>query len=157
MTEDKFQRLKADLFAKYGKFFCEDAIADINAANNIIALISVLHKYAWDTWHKDYTATRWLRKWFEDDLEVFNENGCYLDQVVTLTNPDMKTLMFFGKCFANVIYTEPLVSSLYVQDEARLNICAQNVCSLSVYTKSQAQSSVLYKHRNAQIKIRTNK
>ncbi len=157
MTEDKFQSIKKDLFAKYGKFFCEEAKAYIAAAEDITALIAVLQRYAWDTWHKDFTAITWLRKWFADELEVFNENGCYLDQSVTLTDSEDKLLMFFGKCFVNIIVTEPVVSNIYLHDETQMNIYTRCVCSVNVYTKNKAQCHVLYQHHNSTIKIRQNK
>lgn len=157
MTEDKFNAIRAELLAKYGEFLCNDAKNDINAAADINALIGVLHKYIWDIWHKNFTATRFIRKWFADDLEVFNANGCYLDQQVTLRNPEQRKAIFFGDCKVNVIISEAHLYEYLLQDTTQMSICAYGVCSVTVRTKKNAQAKIIYKDTVSRIKILPNK
>ena len=158
MTEDKFNAIKAELFDRYGTLLCNDAKSDINAAADINELLCVLHKYIWDIWHKDFTATRFVRKWISaDDIDVFNANGCYIDQQVTLRNPEQRKALFFGDCMVNVIVSEPHLYEYLLQDNTKMNVCAYGVCSVTVRTKKKAQVTIVHKDTVSRIKILPNK
>lgn len=157
MRREKYKEIRDDLFTKYGEFLCEDARQDLNAATNIYELVNVLHKYVWDIWKKDFSGTRFIRKWFADELEVFNACGCYLDQNIALTDPDKKSIICFGRCYLTVILSKPTITHFLLQDNTNMNLCTFGTCTADIRIKNAAKCQVLNKFNTSRIKIRSNK
>lgn len=153
MTQEYFEALKADMLTTYAADLCEESIADIKAANNVMAFIAILNKYTAFLNYKCIPGIDWVRKWFGDYKSIAEECGCYIDCVRVVTNPAIP-LTLYGKASVTLIVSEPHIFKVTTQDESRLQIDASGVAAVNVRQKQQSEVTILNQPKTSIIKIR---
>lgn len=151
MTTAKFQEIKTDLLHSFGNSFCEEALQTVQNARTAKQLITVLHKYAFEIWKYKYISTDWVRRWFSNEQPLLQACHCYLDQPISLTNPD-SDIVCFGKCRISIVLTKPQRIRVFLQDDTHVNICTYGVCLVSLYVRDNASVSTAYQSKLSIIK-----
>lgn len=153
MTKEYFEALKADMLTTYAADLCEESVADIKAANNIMAFIAILNKYTAFLKYKCIPDIDWVRKWFGDYKSVAEECGCYIDCVRVVTNPTIP-LTLYGKARVTLVVNEPHIYKVTTQDDSRLQIDASGVAAVNVRQKQQSEVAINNQSKTSIIKIR---
>ena len=153
MTQEYFEALKADMLTTYAVDLCEESVADIKAANNVMAFIAILNKYTAFLNYKCIPEIDWVRKWFGNYKRDAEDCGCYIDCVRFVTNPALP-ITLYGTANVTLIVSEPHIYQVTTQDESHLQINAVGEAVVNVRQKQQSEVKVLDQSKTSIIKIR---
>lgn len=155
MTNDYYANLRADFVNTYKDELCEESLSLINKADTVEKFINILHLFIWNINVKPLPRHKWVKKWFINHLSLANSQGCYIDQIVSVTNPTCESIVCFGNTSLSLVITKPCSLSISLRDDSTLSICAFPVCLIKVRTTDTSKVNILHKSRHAHIKIKT--
>ena len=153
MTEEKLKACKEDLLTTYKDVLCDESNDDIRAANNAMCLVCLLHKFATFLRYKVIPSADWARKWFEDEKDLLNQCGVYLDQVAVLINPAETSIVLMGNSEVTLLVNQPDLYNVTLQDASTLHISAADVTSVTVREKGTGTTNIISQGIHSKIKI----
>lgn len=153
MTTEYLQQMKADLLSTYRDELCEASIADINRAATLQEFIDVLHTYSAFLAYKSIPKIDWVRKWFADYKDEAEALGCYIDRVVSVTNPTTPVIAY-GRSNISLIVTKAGLYNITLQDDSYCSIVAYYASMIRVRQKDNSQAHIIHQDNRSVIKIR---
>lgn len=153
MTNEYLLAMKADLLSTYQADLCEDSIEDINRATTLQEFIGVLHTYSAFLMYKSIPKIDWVRKWFSDYKDEAEACGCYIDRIVTITNPAMP-IVAYGRSNISLIVTKAGLYNITLQDDSYCSIVSYYASMIRVRQKDNSRAHIIHKDNRSIIKIR---
>lgn len=153
MIEQRFLAIKADFIETYRPLLCDESMIDILNAMDWPSFVDVLRKYMVYNNYRPFPDVEWVRKWFSDHREELNDEGVYLDQCISLKDPE-RHVFLFGHCVAHIIYTLPRQFRILAQDESKVHAQAYGTSVVFVKLKGDASFWQIAKSLSSRIKIR---
>lgn len=153
MKQEYLAVMKADLLETYKADLCEDSIEAVQHARTLQELIDVLHTYSAFLKYKSIPKIDWVRKWFADHKQEAEQYGCYIDRIVSITNPT-QPIIAFGTSNISLVINKAGVYNITLQDDTYCSIVAYYTSMVRVRQKDNSQVHVLHKSNSSIIKIR---
>lgn len=148
----EIEEIKQDFLSEYSDVLCDESVEDINNTETLESFVGVLKKYMCFVYAKPIPTSLWVRKWFANDKDEINKYGVYLDQSLSLTNPEEK-LVLFGSCGATMVFTEPKLWNIMLCETSMITIMADGVCDISIRKKDNSSVMVTKRTNGARIKV----
>ena len=145
--------MKADLLETYKSDLCEDSIEAVQNAQTLQDFINVLHTYSAFLKYKSIPKIDWVRKWFADYKDEAEALGCYIDRVVSVTNPTTPVIAY-GRSNISLIVTKAGLYNITLQDDSYCSIVAYYASMIRVRQKDNSQAHIIHQDNRAIIKIR---
>lgn len=153
MKSEYLAAMKADLLETYKSDLCEDSIEAVQKAQTLQEFINVLHTYSAFLKYKSIPKIDWIRKWFTDHRNEAEQYGCYIDRIVSITNPT-QPIVAFGTSNISLVINKAGVYNITLHDDTYCSIVAYYTSMVRVRQKDNSQVHVLHKSNSSIIKIR---
>lgn len=153
ITAKKFDHIKKDFVNRYQRHLCEESLVDIEAAKDWKSFAAVLRKYMVFNSYRPFPEVEWVRKWFTREKMSLNEENIYLDQIISVADPDTP-VMLYGDCLCNVVYSKAGVHRVMAQDTSKINLFTYNKATVFVKLKDDATLTERVNRKGAIIKVR---
>jgi len=153
MTTEQFLICKADFLATYKDILCNESTEDIQASQTPVQFIRLLHKFATFLRYKAIPSAEWARQWFKDETQLLNECGVFLDQILSLKDPDERSLILLGTSNLHITYTLPRLCNLTLQDDSTASLLLFNTAHCTVREKGTQHAEIITCNKPATVKI----
>lgn len=153
MKSEYLAAMKADLLETYKSDLCEDSIEAVQNAQTLQDFINVLHTYSAFLKYKSIPKIDWIRKWFTDYRNEAEQYGCYIDRIVSITNPT-QPIVAFGTSNISLIVTKAGLYNITLQDDSYCSIVAYYASMIRVRQKDNSQAHIIHQDNRSIIKIR---
>lgn len=153
MKSEYLAAMKADLLETYKSDLCEDSIEAVQNAQTLQDFINVLHTYSAFLKYKSIPKIDWVRKWFADYKDEAEALGCYIDRVVSVTNPTTPVIAY-GRSNISLIVTKAGLYNITLQDDSYCSIVAYYASMIRVRQKDNSQAHIIHQDNRSIIKIR---
>lgn len=155
MTQEYFERMKADLLAVYKDTLCEESIEDIQKASDVKSFIALLAMYSAFLNYKSIPKADWVKRWFNTTelKELAKNNGVYFEGVHAVTNPTLPIVVMGD---AQIVFTcnIPRLYTISLQEESKCDITTFYASVVRVRQKDDSQCNIKHKDNLSKIKIR---
>ena len=146
------EEMKADFLSQYGREICKSGIAGVKAATDVPSFIKVLFDNIDAMGVGMVPKLDWVRKWFGEHKSEANACGCYIDQIVPLTDKHEKVICF-GDCNVIATFAELKMHHLYLQHNTKASINAIGWSMTIVRCYDNASAVVSNKTEHSRINI----
>ena len=153
MKSEYLAAMKADLLETYKSDLCEDSIEAVQNAQTLQDFINVLHTYSAFLKYKSIPKIDAVRKWFADYKDEAEALGCYIDRVVSVTNPTTPVIAY-GRSNISLIVTKAGLYNITLQDDSYCSIVAYYASMIRVRQKDNSQAHIIHQDNRSIIKIR---
>ena len=154
MTQEQLLLCKQDCLEVYKEYLCEESLDAINKAATPEEFVRILHQFAIFLAYKAIPKADWVRKWFNNEKDLLNQCGVYLDQIVSVNNPKEKSIVLLGMSDMQLLLSDADIWNVTVQDDSQLKLVLQGVVSCNVREKGTKETQIVYKDRFSRVKIR---
>lgn len=153
MKRNKLEACKQDLLSTYKEQLCNESVASIKAAQTPEEFVNILHEFDTFLMYQALPDAEWSRKWFLGEKPLLNKCGVYLDQVVSINNPECRKLILMGDSHVTLTCSTPNIFNISLQECSTLNLITVGVTSVTVREKGTGKANILLRSKQSIIKI----